>query len=156
MKRINFVVLIAILVFPVLSACSATPTPAPTPVPTDTAVPTAVPSATPEPTNTPPPEPDTPTPEPTPEPPEITVKKSPNLVYLDDGDSAHKLDLYIPDGMEGLLPILFIIPGLSQNRAALATQARHFANMGYATAVVGYRDPMENVYPIPIQVGKTR
>jgi len=73
-----------------------------------------------------------------------------DIPYIDDGDRKHKLDIYLPQEVEGLLPTLFVIRGLeADHRGALRNAsknthdalARHFARRGYAVVLIDYRYP---------------
>lgn len=154
MLRTKMVVCVIVLGLLMMGACQAPQTtvmPSATPVEKIAPTPTESPTSTPEPTATPLPPTATPTPEPTAEPTDLPVKKIANRPYIDDGNSSHKLDIYVPEVHEGPLTTLLILPGMGQNRATMATQARYFAGEGFASVVISYRDAWDNMYPIPVQ-----
>jgi len=73
------------------------------------------------------------------------------MPYIDDGNPKHKLDIYLPQEVGGLLPTLFVIRGLGIGGDAETLQnisrnthdalARHFVERGYAVVLIDYRYP---------------
>lgn len=77
-----------------------------------------------------------------------------NLSYVADGNVAHKLDLYIPNGATGPIPLIIWIHGggwqsgdksLSPNGHQL-----RYARRGYAVASLNYRLSGEAIFPAQI------
>ncbi|MEQ1765482.1 MAG: alpha/beta hydrolase, partial [Pyrinomonadaceae bacterium] len=77
-----------------------------------------------------------------------------NLPYVTDGNVAHKLDLYIPDGATGPIPLIIWIHGGGwQNGDKSLSPTGHqlrYARNGYAVASLNYRLSGEAIFPAQI------
>ena len=58
---------------------------------------------------------------------EASVATHANLPYLEDGDPAHSLDIYLPPGAEGPLPTLLILHGAESTKDDFNFLAGYFA-----------------------------
>lgn len=70
---------------------------------------------------------------------EASVPTHANLSYLDDGDPAHGLDIYLPQDAEGPLPTLLIFHGAESTKEDFNFLAGYFAQQGYAAVPIGFR-----------------
>ncbi|MEO6392889.1 MAG: alpha/beta hydrolase [Pyrinomonadaceae bacterium] len=77
-----------------------------------------------------------------------------DLAYVNDGNPAHTLDLYIPDGATGPIPLIVWIHGGGwqsgdKSLAPNGSQLRYARN-GYAVASLNYRLSGEAIFPAQI------
>jgi acetyl esterase/lipase len=70
---------------------------------------------------------------------EASVPTHDDLPYLDDGDPAHSLDIYLPQDAEGPLPTLLILHGGDSTKEDFNFLAGYFAQQGYAAVPAGFR-----------------
>ncbi|MBA4184663.1 MAG: alpha/beta hydrolase, partial [Acidobacteria bacterium] len=72
---------------------------------------------------------------------------------LDDGNVAHKLDLYVPNGTTSPVPLIVWIHGGWQNGDKSLGPNSHplrYARSGYAVASINYRLSGEAIFPAQI------
>jgi acetyl esterase/lipase len=70
---------------------------------------------------------------------EASVPTHDNLPYLDDGDPAHSLDIYLPQDAEGPFPTLLILHGAESTKDDFNFLGGYFAQQGYAAVPIGFR-----------------
>jgi acetyl esterase/lipase len=70
---------------------------------------------------------------------EASVPTHDNLPYLEDGDPAHSLDIYLPQDAEGPHPTLLILHGGDSTKEDFNFLGGHFAQQGYAAVPAGFR-----------------
>jgi acetyl esterase/lipase len=77
-----------------------------------------------------------------------------DLSYVNDGNPAHKLDLYVPNGVSSPVPlIVFIHGGGWQNgdkQFGPNSYQLRYARSGYAVASINYRFSSEAIFPAQI------
>ncbi|MEO6835497.1 MAG: alpha/beta hydrolase [Candidatus Tumulicola sp.] len=73
--------------------------------------------------------------------PAIVVRRFSNLAYAGDGLDAHRLDLYVPQGVENAPIVVFVHGGafMDGDRRGYSSVGQAMARQGLATAVVSYR-----------------
>ena len=69
----------------------------------------------------------------------VSVPTHDDLPYLDDGDPAHSLDIYLPPDAEGPLPTLLILHGAESTKDDFNFLAGYFVQQGYAAVPIGFR-----------------
>jgi acetyl esterase/lipase len=65
-----------------------------------------------------------------------------DIVYIDDGDPKHKLDVYYPEGADGLLPVIFDIHGggwMYGTKELNEYYCLSLASRGFAVVNISYR-----------------
>ncbi|MCJ7625700.1 MAG: GDSL-type esterase/lipase family protein [Anaerolineaceae bacterium] len=122
-------------------ASTETPTNTPTLTPTETSTPTATPTATP--TN-----PSTSIPDETSFLPDYQ-----DIPYVPDGSTAQSLDIYLPPGLDGPYPTVFMIHGYEQDKRAdtMSTVAQFAIDQGYAAVSIGWRFGEDSGQPFSFQ-----
>ena len=89
------------------------------------------------------------TPSPTAELPKVTEIL--NHQYIEDDNNRHQLDIYIPPvQLEEYLTII-LLHGGGSNKAAMRSWSHHFAEQGYTTAAVEFRDYPDYTYPAAVE-----
>ncbi|MDQ3372718.1 MAG: alpha/beta hydrolase [Acidobacteriota bacterium] len=77
-----------------------------------------------------------------------------NLSYVDDGNSAHKLDLYVPNGTTSPVPLIIWIHGggwqSGDKTLGPNSHPLRYARNGYAVASLNYRLSDEAIFPAQI------
>jgi acetyl esterase/lipase/ketosteroid isomerase-like protein len=71
--------------------------------------------------------------------------------YHDDGDPMHTLDVYLPEGAEGPLPVLFALHGKDESKKSLHGLAGYFVQSGYAAVLPQIRHKNEPDRPMQLQ-----
>ncbi len=137
-----FVGFFAILV---LAGCSTTPpvdpptsanTPAPAVAETATTLPTLLPVA------------DTAVPTPAASP--IPFQRIRNIHYNSAQLPDQKLDVYTPNPVVGLTPVILTVHGGGGDKGNFSRFAIHFTELGYAVVSINYREMPKYTYPAPM------
>jgi acetyl esterase/lipase len=82
--------------------------------------------------------------------PEYPVTVTRDIAYAPPGDRAHLLDLYVPQGVRGRIPIIVYIHGggwLGGDKADGPDFVEHYANDGFAVASINYRTARQAIMP---------
>jgi acetyl esterase/lipase len=74
-----------------------------------------------------------------------------DVPYHDDGDPMHTLDVYLPEGAEGPLPVLFALHGGEESKKSLHGLAGYFVQRGYAAVLPQIRPKDEPDRPLLLQ-----
>jgi acetyl esterase/lipase len=74
-----------------------------------------------------------------------------DVPYHDDGDPMHILDVYLPEGAEGPLPVLLAIHGGDGAKENLHGLAGYFVQNGYAAVLPQIRHKNEPGRPLMLQ-----
>jgi len=74
-----------------------------------------------------------------------------DVPYRDDGDPMHVLDVYLPEGADGPLPVLFAIHGGDGSKKDLHGLAGYFVQNGYAAVLPQIRHKSEPNRPLLLQ-----
>lgn len=120
-----------------LTACRDTEPalPQPTDTPVVQVIDTLAPTVTPEPQPT-----ATPEPQPTATPTAVPTATPPSeLNYTDGARNSADFQLYLPDAVDGPLPVLVIFHGAGVDKTDYRGMAAHFAEQGYAVVAPDYR-----------------
>ncbi len=84
-----------------------------------------------------------------------TIKSTLNVKYVEGGDSAQSLDLFMPDnGSNDLRPgIVFVHGGgwVGGDKSEFTNRAKELAASGYVAISINYRLAPKNKYPVPLQ-----
>lgn len=77
-----------------------------------------------------------------------------DLSYVDDGNVAHKLDLYVPNGATAPIPLIVFIHGggwqSGDKQLGPNSYPLRYARNGYAVASINYRLSSEAIFPAQI------
>ena len=83
------------------------------------------------------------------------IRSTLNVKYVEGGDSAQSLDLFMPDNASNdLRPgIVFVHGGgwVGGDKSEFANRAKELAGSGYVAISVNYRLAPRNKYPVPLQ-----
>jgi acetyl esterase/lipase len=71
--------------------------------------------------------------------------------YVAGGDPSQQLDVYLPTGSTGPYPVLLAIHGGGADKRDLGKLALRFAQLGYATLALNFRDMPRHTYPAPVE-----
>ena len=87
----------------------------------------------------------------TPKPTAMPFELRRDVPYITGGHPAQKLDIYLPASGDGPFPTLLLIHGGGGDKGDLDHWACHFAEQGYATVSINYRDINLFDYPVSVQ-----
>lgn len=83
-----------------------------------------------------------------------TYATYPDLSYVNDGNNAHKLDLYVPNGAASPVPLIVFIHGggwqSGDKQLGPNSYPLRYARSGYAVASINYRLSDEAIFPAQI------
>jgi len=77
-----------------------------------------------------------------------------DLAYVADGDESHKLDLYMPEKVDGLLPLIIWVHGggwQNGNKAGCPPLRDGYVGLGYAVVSLNYRLSNQATFPAQIE-----
>ena len=74
-----------------------------------------------------------------------------NIPYISEQLKDQKLDLYIPNPEDDKMPVIFAVHGGGGDKGDFLQFARYFAEQGYATVSINYRQMPAHTYPAPMK-----
>ncbi|MBE9479685.1 MAG: alpha/beta hydrolase, partial [Chloroflexi bacterium] len=82
---------------------------------------------------------------------EYTVEMKKDVVYKPEGHNKHKLDVYLPEGLEPPFPTLLLLHGGYSDKTEMRSLAEHLVQRGFAVVAPNRRDMPEAGYPAPVE-----
>ena len=82
---------------------------------------------------------------------EYTVEMKKDVVYKPEGHNKHKLDVYLPEGLEPPFPTLLLLHGGYNDKNEMRSLAEHLVQKGFAVIAPNRRDMPEAGYPAPVE-----
>ncbi|MEN8241071.1 MAG: alpha/beta hydrolase, partial [Chloroflexota bacterium] len=88
-------------------------------------------------------------PTPTAEPPKVAEIR--NQQYIADDSDQHQLDIYIPPVPIDQYPTIILLHGGGSSKAAMLSWGYHFAEQGFTSVAVEFRDYPDYTYPDAVE-----
>ena len=88
---------------------------------------------------------------PTPEATPIPFVMTRNLPYISEQLKDQKLDVYTPNPVSDNTPVILAVHGGGGDKGDFLQFARYFAEKGYATVSINYRQMPAHTYPAPMK-----
>ncbi len=88
---------------------------------------------------------------PTPEATPIPFVMTRNIPYISEQLKDQKLDVYLPNPVSDKTPVILAVHGGGGDKGDFLQFARYFAEQGYATVSINYRQMPAHTYPAPMK-----
>ena len=88
---------------------------------------------------------------PSPESTLIPFEMTRNIPYISEQLKDQKLDIYTPNPVDGNTPVILAVHGGGGDKSDFLQFARYFAEKGYATVSINYRQMPKHTYPAPMK-----